>query len=45
MCLFLARHIYFSGEHLGVLQGFMEGVVTTGMSAAKMIIKELAPKK
>lgn len=35
------KHMYFAGEHLGVMQGFMEGAVATGMSSAKQVINEL----
>ncbi len=38
------NHIHFSGEYLASLQGFMEGASTTGIKAAKDIIKELKKK-
>lgn len=35
------HHVYFAGEHLAALQGFMEGAATTGIAQAKEVIKLL----
>ncbi len=39
------HHVYFSGEHLALMQGFMEGAATEGINAATKISKVLAHKK
>ena len=34
-------HIYFAGEYLAAMQGFMEGAARSGINAAKRAIKEI----
>lgn len=38
-------HVYFAGEYLGEMQGFMEGAARSGIDAAKKVIKEVKVNK